>query len=65
MVWPEADGIEKDKQGGIVPVHIPIDKINDITNLLTDKSLITDFNFPNDIILRLYSNVATQHNGLQ
>ena len=65
MVWPEADGIDKNKQGRIVPAHIPMDKVNGIADLLTDKSLITDFNFPNDIVLRLYSNVATQHNGLQ
>ena len=55
MVWPDADEIEKNRQGKIVPVHIPMDKVNGIADLLTDKSPITDFNLPNDIVLRLYS----------
>jgi hypothetical protein len=54
MVWPNVDGIER-KQERIVPVHIPIDKVNDIADLLTDKSPIADFDLPNDITLRLYS----------
>jgi hypothetical protein len=53
MVWPEADGIEKNEQGRIVPIHIPIDKANGMADLLIDKSPITDFNFPNDKVLRL------------
>ena len=57
MVWPGADGIEK-KQRRIVPVHIPIDMVNDIADLLTDKSPITDFNLPNDITLRLYTSLC-------
>jgi hypothetical protein len=36
MVWPDADGIDKNKQDRIIPVHIPIDKVNDIADLLTD-----------------------------
>jgi len=55
MVWPDADGIEKNKQGRIVPIHIPIDKVNDITDLLMKKAPITDFIFLNDIVLRLPS----------
>jgi hypothetical protein len=54
VIWPNADGIEK-KQGIIIPVHIPIDNINDIADLLIKKAPITDINFPNDIALRLYS----------
>ena len=55
MVWAGADGIEKNKQGRIVPVHIPVDKINDIADLLTTKAPTTDLNFPNDIVPGLYS----------
>ena len=55
MVWPEADGIEQNKQARIIPVHIPTDKVNDVADLLTEKATITDFNFPNDIILILYN----------
>jgi hypothetical protein len=36
MVWPETDGIDKNKQGRIVPAHIPMDKVNGIADLLTD-----------------------------
>jgi len=44
MAWHEADGIDKNKQVRIVPVHIPIVKINDIADLLIKKAPITDLN---------------------
>ena len=55
MVWPDADVIGKNKQGRIIPVHIPMDKVNDVADLLTEKAPITDFNFPDDIVLVLYN----------
>ena len=58
MVWPDADGIEKNIQRRIVPVHIPIGMVNDIADLLTDKSPITDLNIPNDIVPGLYSKLV-------
>ncbi len=53
MGWPEADGIEKNKQGRIVPVDIPMAKVNDNFNILTEKVPITELNVLNDIVLRL------------